>query len=103
MELLGLVHDIAGMCGGASGSSSSGTAIAADAIFKKDCIDLVRRISLLSHLFEEIIDLVDASTSSSGFATSWSSDLVLALHSAKRLLSVARKFRSNCTSVSFFS
>ncbi|KAF7827691.1 U-box domain-containing protein 11 [Senna tora] len=101
-ELLGLVHDIAGMC---CGSSSS----AADAMFKKDCVDLVRRISLLSHLFEEISDLkaldstdLDASTSSSSAssasATSWSSDLVLALHSAKRLLSVARNFRSNCTS-----
>ncbi|KAK7362585.1 hypothetical protein VNO77_04702 [Canavalia gladiata] len=100
-ELLCLVHDISGMCAG----SSSGTAIAADAMFRKDCTDLVRRISLLTHLFEEIRELnkvVDSASSSSASASasasSWSSDLVLALHSARRLLSVARNFRSNCSS-----
>ncbi|XP_028794246.1 U-box domain-containing protein 10 isoform X2 [Neltuma alba] len=76
-------------------------------MFKKDCTDLVRRISLLTYLFEEIRDSKkavvdsgnsDASTSSTGSASSWSSDLVLALHSAKRLISVARNFRSNSSS-----
>ncbi|KAI9095073.1 hypothetical protein K1719_012102 [Acacia pycnantha] len=76
-------------------------------MFKKDCTDLVRRISLLTYLFEEIRDSKkavidsgnsDASTSSIGSASSWSSDLVLALHSAKRLISVARNFRSNSSS-----
>ncbi|XP_061358552.1 U-box domain-containing protein 11-like [Gastrolobium bilobum] len=93
------------MCAGAGGVSSSATAIAADAMFKKDCTDLVRRISLLTHLFEEIGELnkvFDSASSSSATASasasSWSSDLVLALHSAKRLLSVARNFRSNCSS-----
>ncbi|XP_027346481.1 U-box domain-containing protein 11-like [Abrus precatorius] len=98
-ELLCLVHDIAGMCAG----SSSGTVIAADAMFRKDCTDLVRRISLLTHLFEEIKELNNvnesaSSSSASASAASWSSDLVLALHSARRLLSVARNFRSNCSS-----
>jgi len=107
-ELLGLVHDIAGMCAG----SSSATPIAADALFRKDCTDLVRRISLLTYLFEEIRELHNnnngnnvvasaSSSSSSSSAASWSSDLVVALHSARSLLSVARNFRSNCSSVSF--
>ena len=111
-ELLSLVHDISGMCGGraaASGGGSSGTATAGDgAMFKKDCTDLVRRISLLTHLFEEIRDLkvvdasgeLNASTSSTGSASSWASDMVLALQSARRLLSVAMKFRSDSFSVS---
>ncbi|KAK7317855.1 hypothetical protein RJT34_02429 [Clitoria ternatea] len=103
-ELLSLVHDIAGMCAG----SSSATPIAADAMFRKDCTDLVRRISLLTHLFEEIKELnnnnnnvvhsASSSSASSSSSSSWSSDLVLALHSARRLLSVARNFRSNCSS-----
>lgn len=106
VELIGLVHDIVGMCGGAGGSSSSASATS-DSVFKKDCTDLVRRISLLTHLFEEIRDLnyvdfgmLDASTSSTGSPCSWSSDLALALLSARQLLSVARNFRSNCSSVS---
>ncbi|KAK7379904.1 hypothetical protein VNO78_34180 [Psophocarpus tetragonolobus] len=100
-ELLCLVHDIAGMC---SAGSSSAAPVAADAMFRKDCTDLVRRISLLTHLFEEIKDLNhnvvlgSSSSSSSTSSNSWSSDLVLALHSARRLLSVARDFRSNCSS-----
>ncbi|KAI9077490.1 hypothetical protein K1719_040561 [Acacia pycnantha] len=105
-ELLGLVHDIAAMYGGeACGSSSSSSAIAADAVFRKDCIDLVRRISHLSHLFEEVRDLnaansaeLDVSTSSNCSASSWSSDLMFALQSAKRLLSVASDFHFTCTS-----
>ncbi|XP_054810526.1 U-box domain-containing protein 11-like [Prosopis cineraria] len=105
-ELISLVYDIVGMCGGVGGSSSA-PAIDADAVFKKDCTDLVRRISLLTYLFEEIRDSkntvtdsgnLDASTSSTGSASSWSSDLVLALHSAKRLISVARNFHSNSSS-----
>lgn len=114
-ELLGLVHDIAGMCAGAVGGGSSAaaaSAIAGDGNFRKDCTDLVRRISLLTHLFEEIEELNkvvgSASSSSSeaaasasdGGAAAWSCDVVVALHSAKRLLSVARNFRSNCSSVS---
>jgi len=108
-ELLCLVHDIAGMCV----DSSSAAPIAADAMFRKDCTDLVRRISLLTHLFEEIRELNSnnnnsnnvvasaSSSSSSSSAASWSSDLIFALQSARSLLSVARNFRSNCSSVSF--
>lgn len=92
-ELLRLIHDITGIC-----------TVSSDASFRKDCTDLVRRISLLTHLFDEVKDLSsDSSCSGAGSASavaSWSSDLVVALHSAKRLLSVARNFRSNCSSVS---
>lgn len=107
-ELLCLVHDIAGMCSALSSSAGS-----AGAMFRKDCTDLVRRISLLTHLFEEIKELKNNndvggsasssssySSSSSSASSKWSSDLVLALHSARRLLSVARNFRSYCSSVS---
>lgn len=110
-QLLSLVHDITEMC---SGDSSSAATITGDAIFRKDCTDLVRRISLLTHLFEEIKELkkvvllgsasitVTATTDSdSSDSGSWCSDLVLALNSAKRLLLVARNFRCNCSSVSF--
>ncbi|XP_025695117.1 U-box domain-containing protein 11 isoform X1 [Arachis hypogaea] len=127
LELLAIVHDIAGMCVGAVGTGSSAAAaaptpplpaaIAGDGTFRKDCTDLVRRISLLTHLFEEIKELnkvADSASSSSsesggggaaasdgdggGGAASWSFDVVVALQSAKRLLSVARNFRSNCSS-----
>jgi hypothetical protein len=105
-ELLSLVHDITGMCVGGGGSSS----LPADAMFRKDCTDLVRRISLLSHLFEEIKELnkikgSPSSSSSIALEDSWSSDLVLALQSAKRLLSIAKDFSSNSdnSSVSFRS
>ncbi|KAK7252013.1 hypothetical protein RIF29_35683 [Crotalaria pallida] len=103
-ELLSIIHDISGMC---SGDSSPSAVNAADAMFKKDCTDLVRRISLLTYLFEEIKELNKVSESASASNTaahshsdsdSWSSDLVIALHSARRLLSVARNFRSNCSS-----
>lgn len=108
-ELLALVHDIVAMCAAGAGGSSSGAAIdAADAVvFRKDCTDLVRRISLLAHLFEEIRDSsndTDAADAvvvdSENLDDAWSSDLVLALNSSKRLLYVARNFRSNCVSVS---
>lgn len=104
-ELLCLVHDITGMCAG--GDSFS---LTADVMFRKDCTDLVRRISLLTYLFEEIRELnkVNCSASSSSGTVSdsedsWSSDLVVVLQSAKRLLSVAKNFSSNSSSVSFRS
>ena len=120
-ELIGLIHDIVGLCGGAvRGSSpssssssspppSSSSIVAADALFKKDCTDLVRRISILTYLFEEIRDSKNAAfdseishaSSTSCSHSSWSSDLVLALISSKRLISVARNFRSTSSSVSF--
>lgn len=101
-ELLCLIHDITGMCTGGGGDSSS---ITADAMFRKDCTDLVRRISLLTHLFEEIRELNKANDSASSSSVtvsnsedSWSSDLVLALQSAKRLLHEAKNFSSNSSS-----
>lgn len=89
-ELLKLVHDVVAV-------SIGGGA------FKKDGTDLVRRIALLSHLFEEIRDFkgthlksLDASTSSSSSSKgSWVTDLVVALQAAKRLLLVVSSFHSN--------
>lgn len=89
-ELLQLVNDVVG----ASKAGGGGA-------FRKDCTDLVRRIALLTHLFEEIRDFkgrefapLDASTSSCS-RQSWVSDLVTALQAAKRLLLVANNFNSN--------
>ncbi|VVA33781.1 PREDICTED: U-box domain-containing [Prunus dulcis] len=74
--------------------------------FKKDCTDLVRRIALLTHLFEEIrlfkgreFGPLDASTSSTNSSSreSWASDLVVALQVAKRLVLLATNFTSNST------
>lgn len=77
--------------------------------FKKDATDLVRRIALLSHLFEEIRDFegthlvkpLGASTSSSlcppppSSKGSWVTDLLVALQAAKRLLLVVSSFHSS--------
>ncbi|CAN6549572.1 unnamed protein product [Malus baccata var. baccata] len=94
-ELLQLLNDVVGASkfgGGATG------------MFKKDCTDLVRRIALLTHLFEEIrvfkgseFGPLDASTSStnSGPTESWLSDLVVALQAAKSLVLLASNFTSN--------
>ncbi|OIV93291.1 hypothetical protein TanjilG_13118 [Lupinus angustifolius] len=97
-DILSIIHDITGMC-------SANTPSAADAMFRKDCIDLVRRISLLTYLFEEvkelnkIVEFASTSSTTTDDYDSWSSDMVLALHSAKRLLSIARNFRFNCSFV----
>ncbi|GMH20327.1 hypothetical protein Nepgr_022168 [Nepenthes gracilis] len=69
-------------------------------VFKKDCTDLGRRISLLSHLVDEMTEFrsdlgpLEASASSS-ISSSCISDLLFALRNAKRLLSVAGNFDSN--------
>ncbi|KAH7571007.1 hypothetical protein JRO89_XS05G0238900 [Xanthoceras sorbifolium] len=80
-------------------------------VFRKDCLDLMRRIALLKHLLEEIrdfgptLEVLTSSESSSSSSTittstnlcsgSWWSDLVVALQAAKRLLSAAGTFTSN--------
>ncbi|GAB2296977.1 hypothetical protein Dimus_031081 [Dionaea muscipula] len=73
-------------------------------LFKKDCTDLCRRISLLSHLVDEIKDfrggVADSpqthSSASSSSSSSPLSDLLSALQNAKRLLPlVAGNFDSN--------
>ncbi|GMH02042.1 hypothetical protein Nepgr_003881 [Nepenthes gracilis] len=70
-------------------------------LFKKDCIDLGRRISLLSHLIDEIREFpgnlgpLEASASSSIPTSSCLSDLVFALQNAKRLLLFAGNSDSN--------
>ncbi|KAJ6431731.1 hypothetical protein OIU84_019085 [Salix udensis] len=63
-------------------------------VFRKDCMDLVRRVSLLTHFLEEISGQLGSlnalgSCSSSSKEIKWSSDLVAALQSAKNLLSLA--------------
>lgn len=60
-------------------------------VYKKDCTDLIRRVSLLSYLVEEIREStpMDSGASSSS-ESDWWSDLVVALQAAKRLLSSAR-------------
>lgn len=64
-------------------------------VFKKDCTDLARRVSLLAHLLEEIRDSEkirvnrEVEAGSSSFASSCFADLTLALQAAKRLLLAA--------------
>ncbi|KAG6600819.1 U-box domain-containing protein 11 [Cucurbita argyrosperma subsp. argyrosperma] len=99
--LLDFVRDVVRM---SAGTGSGG-------VFKKDCTDLVRRIVLLTHLFEEIRDFngvkfrhVGASSSSSSFCgavtvrdsspSSWLCDLVTALKDTERLIFAASTFRS---------
>ena len=70
-------------------------------VFKKDCTDLTRRVSLLMHLIEEIKDSnqIDSAASSSS-ENDWWSDLVVALEASKRLLSSAARFQARDSSVS---
>ncbi|KAJ0763661.1 hypothetical protein HanPI659440_Chr08g0283541 [Helianthus annuus] len=76
--LLQVVRDI----GGNSGAGFSGE-------FKKDCIDLSRRVVLLSHFFEEIMEFKgDVKLMN----LSWSSELMVALQDAKKLLVVSASF-----------
>ncbi|KAF5207521.1 Ring-type e3 ubiquitin transferase [Thalictrum thalictroides] len=88
--LLDLVHDI-GRIGGFGD------------VLKKDCCDLSRRISLLSHLFEEIRDFKaessiisssSSSTGSSSLSISCLEELSLELKAARRLLLVALNYNS---------
>ncbi|CAM8957142.1 unnamed protein product [Rhodiola kirilowii] len=83
--LIELVREIVKVSAGVHGSE-----------FRRDCTDLVRRISLLAHLFEEIRDL--ACDAESGEGCRWLSDLVLALQAAKGLLPVAGSFSSATSS-----
>ena len=74
-------------------------------MFKRDCTDLVRRIALLTHLFEEIRDFgaglrpLDVSTSLASPLTCLS-EVANALQAAKRLLSASGNFSSDAFSVS---
>ncbi|KAM1797182.1 hypothetical protein ACFX11_037327 [Malus domestica] len=85
LKLLQLLNDVVG-------ASKFGDDVTS--MFKNDCTDLVRRIALLMHLFEEIrvfkdneFGPLDASTSSTNSdpTESWVSDLVVALQGAKRI------------------
>ncbi|KAE8667734.1 U-box domain-containing protein 10 [Hibiscus syriacus] len=85
-----------------SANAADGTH-AAHSLFNKDCTDLVRRIALFTHLLEEIRDSCGSSdnyhaSASSSSASSWSADLAVALHAAKRLVSVASAFNSDNSS-----
>ncbi|CAN4081084.1 unnamed protein product [Withania somnifera] len=65
-----------------------------DGLFKKDCTDLGRRLSLLAHLVEEIRDsnTLSDSSSSSNNNSCCLYDLTLALKAARRLLLAANHF-----------
>ncbi|KAL9255215.1 U-box domain-containing protein [Drosera capensis] len=67
-------------------------------LFKKDCTDLCRRISLLAHLVDEIRDFRarrdDDEDAGVGSSSSSLSELLFALQNAKRLLLVAGNFES---------
>ncbi|KAJ6718872.1 U BOX DOMAIN-CONTAINING [Salix purpurea] len=87
--LLDLVRQIC-----AVGISGAGDKNKNSNVFRKDCMDLVRRVSLLTHFLEEISGQLGSlnalgSCSSSSKEIKWSSDLVAALQSAKNLLSLA--------------
>ncbi|GMI99795.1 PLANT U-BOX PROTEIN10 [Hibiscus trionum] len=75
---------------------SAGTAYA-NAVFKKDCTNLVRMIAHITHLLEEIKGFLsynhDHDHSSS--SVSWLADLEEALQAAQRLLSVASAHHSD--------
>lgn len=73
-------------------------------VFKKDCADLARRVSLLAHLLEEIRDsnkVKENGEMGSSSCTSFVSDLTMALQAAKRLVVAANSFdNSKISSVS---
>uniref|UniRef100_A0A7N0UCM2 RING-type E3 ubiquitin transferase n=1 Tax=Kalanchoe fedtschenkoi TaxID=63787 RepID=A0A7N0UCM2_KALFE len=86
--LIELVREIVKVSSGVHGSD-----------FRRECTDLVRRISLLAHLFEEIRDLMgEGCGGQSGEGCRWVSDLVTALQAAKSLLPVAASFSSTTSS-----
>ncbi|KAM7275152.1 hypothetical protein ACFE04_017018 [Oxalis oulophora] len=70
-------------------------------LFKKDCIDLIRKLSLLSHLLEEITDYFNNNQSQPldhhqhYTMVTWFSHLNLALLHANNLLSIATSFTSS--------
>lgn len=84
--LLDLVHDISRIGG------------FGDAV-KKECNDLGRRISLLSHLFEEIRDIKglkkNSLSPSSSDASSFLDNLTVQLKSARKLLLVALNYNNS--------
>lgn len=73
-------------------------------VYKRECTDLGRRITLLSHLFEEIRDFKGdhghpcASTSLD--SSSCLNDLLMAVRVAKRLLLVVGNYDSDTITVS---
>lgn len=90
--MIEVVGEITGMsCGNGRG------------VFKKECVDLVRRIALLKHLLEEIrdsgpLDVLPSESSSSTTSLLWWNDLVVALQASKRLLAVACCYSSGDSS-----
>lgn len=72
-------------------------------VFKKDCADLARRVSLLAHLLEEIRDfnshsITTSSSSSSSSSSCCLSDLTIALEAARRVLHSANNVDSKISS-----
>ncbi|KAL2509694.1 U-box domain-containing protein 11 [Forsythia ovata] len=82
---LRLIHDVVRI----SGPGFSGP-------FKKDCMDLARRVSLLAHLLEEIGDSKKTHKNhETSSLNSCFSDLAMALQAAKRLLFAANNFEDS--------
>ncbi|KAK4763838.1 hypothetical protein SAY87_013276 [Trapa incisa] len=97
-ELMELVHDIVRISSSTGDSHKVSACGGGGDLFKKDCTDLVRKISLLTHLLEEIRDSISCSTSPYPPVDKWNSDLTAALQAAKRLLPVASNFDSASSS-----
>ncbi|KAK8537332.1 hypothetical protein V6N13_042265 [Hibiscus sabdariffa] len=75
---------------------SAGTAYA-NAVFKKDCTNLVRMIAHITHLLEEIKGFLSSNHDHDhpSSSVSWLADLEEALQAAQRLLSVASAHHSD--------
>ncbi|KAE8663874.1 U-box domain-containing protein 10 [Hibiscus syriacus] len=73
---------------------SAGTA-RANAVFKKDCTNLVGMISVITHLLEETKGFLSSGHDRPSSSVSWLVDLEEALQSAQRLLSVASAHHSD--------
>ncbi|XAR72263.1 Ubiquitin--protein ligase [Bertholletia excelsa] len=66
--------------------------------FKRDCTDLSRRVALLAHLLEEIMDFKGENSESLDASAISFSDLTAVIQAAKRLLSAAGNFDSKISS-----
>ncbi|KAK4741666.1 hypothetical protein SAY87_025254 [Trapa incisa] len=91
--LLELAHDIVRISSDSNrAAGGGGEGGRGGDLFRKECADLVRKVSSLTSLFEEIRDLMGGCSSWTSPEDPWWSDLAAALQAAKRLLSVASIF-----------
>ncbi|KAK4787973.1 hypothetical protein SAY86_019292 [Trapa natans] len=91
--LLELAHDIVRISSDSNrAAGGGGEGGRGGDLFRKECADLVRKVSSLTSLFEEIRDLMGGCSSRTSPEDPWWSDLAAALQAAKRLLSAASIF-----------